>query len=107
MCSFASRGRLHYIGFLLLVLLIGSQSSRAQPATAGKWTDVISLPIIPIAAALLPDGKVLGWSTNDLTTFEFDLCPGFPLIPCTPSQTLTSLTTPQSGASTFTPVTNP
>src|SRR6516225_9719171 len=107
MCSFASRGRLHYIGFLLLVLLIGSQSSRAQPATAGQWTNVIPLPIIPIAAALLPDGRVLGWSTNNLTTFEPDLCPGFPLIPCIPSQTFTSLTTPQSEQSTSTLVTNP
>src|SRR5215813_11260939 len=88
MCSFASRGRLHYIGFLLLVLLIGSQSSRAQPA--GQWTDVIPLPSIPIAAALLPDGRVLGWSSNTLTTFEGD-------IGATPSQTFTSLTTPQPG----------
>jgi len=87
MCSFASRGRLHYIGFLLLVLLIGSQSSRAQPA--GQWTHVILLPIIPIAAALLPDGRVLGWSSNTLTTFEND-------IGATPSQTFTSLATPQS-----------
>ena len=105
MCSFASRGRLRYIGFLLLVLLIGSQSSRAQPA--GQWTHVIPLPSIPIAAALLPDGRVLGWSTNNLTTFEPDLCPGFPLIPCIPSQTFTSLTTPQSEQSTSTLVTNP
>src|SRR5262245_24593852 len=87
MRSFASRGRLHYIGFLLLVLLIGSQSSRAQPA--GQWTNVIPLPIIPIAAALLPDGSVLGWSTNDLTALELD-------IGAAPSQTFTSLTTPQS-----------
>src|SRR5215813_205746 len=98
MCSFASRGRLHYIGFLLLVLLIGSQSSRAQPA--GQWTDVIPLPSIPIAAALLPDGRVLGWSSNTLTTFEGD-------IGATPSQTFTSLTTPQSGQSASTLVTNP
>jgi len=101
MCSFASRGRLHYIGFLLLVLLIGSQSSRAQascvggPADCGQWTpNVISLPIIPIAAALLPDGRVLGWSSNTLTTFEND-------IGATPSQTFTSLTTPQIDTSTL------
>ena|SRR5262245_17219913 len=92
MCSFASRGRLHYIGFLLLVLLIGSQSSRAQ--LAGEWTHVIPLPSIPIAAALLPNGRVLGWSSNTLTTFEND-------IGATPSQTFTSLTTPQIDTSTL------
>src|SRR5215510_1050229 len=87
MCSFVSRGRVHYIGFLLLALLIGSQSSRAQPA--GQWTNVLPLPSIPIAAALLADGRVLGWSSNSLTGFELD-------IGATPSQTFTSLTTPQS-----------
>src|SRR5262249_32984386 len=94
-----------YICFLLLVLLIGSQSSRAQPA--GEWTHVIPLPSIPIAAALLPDGRVLGWSSNTLTFFELD-------IGATPSQTFTSLTTPQSGQYPMTPdwgrpelVTNP
>jgi len=55
---------------------------------------------IPIAAALLPDGRVLGWSSNTLTTFEAD-------IGATPSQTFTSLTTPQSEQSTSTLVTNP
>src|SRR5262249_34695165 len=105
MCWFASRGRPHYICFLLLVLLIGSQSSRAQPA--GEWTHVIPLPSIPIAAALLPDGRVLGWSSNTLTFFELD-------IGATPSQTFTSLTTPHSGQYPMTPdwgrpelVTNP
>ncbi|WP_158592188.1 galactose oxidase-like domain-containing protein [Noviherbaspirillum sedimenti] len=34
----------------------------AIPHTRSSWSDVISLPIVPVAAANLPNGKVLTWS---------------------------------------------
>jgi galactose oxidase len=85
----------HY--FLILALTLASYPCSAQ--RAGEWTDVIPLPIIPVAAALLPNGRVLGWSANAMFTFEGD-------IGDTPSQTYTSLTTPQNLTSTLKIVTN-
>lgn len=90
--------RCHYRHcFLILALTLRSYPCSAQ--SAGGWTDVIPLPIIPVAAALLPNGRVLGWSANAMFTFEGD-------IGDTPSQTYTSLTTPQNLTSTLKIVTN-
>ena len=64
-------GRISKICLLLAALSIGTAESYAQPL--GQWTGVIPLPAIPIAAALLPNGKVLGWSAYDLFLFEGDV----------------------------------
>jgi hypothetical protein len=61
----------------------------------GAWSPVISLPIIPIAAALLPSGRVLTWSADNQFTFAGDLGTGN-------SQTYTSIFDPSTGSSTTT-----
>ena len=56
----------------------------------GSWSAVTSLPTNPIAAALLPSGNVLMWSSNAQLTFEGD-------IGSTPSQTDVTVFNPSSG----------
>ena len=43
------------------------KASRLSSATAAlaRWSPVISLPLIPVAAAVQPDGKVLVWAADD------------------------------------------
>ncbi|MDF5731558.1 MAG: DUF1929 domain-containing protein [Rhizonema sp. PD38] len=36
----------------------------SDAATQGQWSDVISLPLTPAGAAILPNGKVLLWSAS-------------------------------------------
>ena len=47
---------------------------RAVPAGAAPtaWSDVIPFPIVPVAAANLPNGKILTWSAYSPTTFGGD-----------------------------------
>jgi len=40
---------------------------------AGKWSDVINFPLVPVSAANLPDGRVLVWSAGDRFSFGGDL----------------------------------
>jgi galactose oxidase len=81
-------GRL-LIGSVIVCLVMQSHQSNAQ---LGAWTGVTSLPTIPIAAALLPNGKVLMWSSNTQLAHEGD-------IGTAPSQTDTSLFDPSTGQS--------
>jgi galactose oxidase len=39
----------------------------------GKWGDVLEFPIVPISAALMPNGKVVTWSSWDRYAFSGDL----------------------------------
>ena len=39
----------------------------------GAWSGVIALPTNPVAASLLPNGKILAWSSNNEFTFEGDI----------------------------------
>src|SRR5712692_1872594 len=73
----------------MIVCLMHSHPSEAQ--VGGAWTKVISLPSIPVAAALLPNGMVLTWSSDTRLTFEGD-------IGTDPSQTYTSLFNPLTGS---------
>jgi hypothetical protein len=41
---------------LTAAVLFATTGSNAQPT--GKWGDLIQFPLVPVAAALLPDGKV-------------------------------------------------
>ena len=73
-----------------LLLLLHSPASRGQSAAQiGAWSGVIPLQVNPIAAALLPNGKVLMWSSNAQLTYEVD-------IGNTPSQTNTELFDPNT-----------
>lgn len=40
--------------------------------TAAGWSEIIEFPIVPVAAANLPDGKILTWSAFAPTTFGGD-----------------------------------
>ena len=67
----------------------------ADPVTlavaVGIWSATVQLPTVPVAAAMLPTGKVLVWSSNAPMSFEVD-------IGHTPSNTLTALYDPATGA---------
>jgi hypothetical protein len=47
----------------------GNSGSTGQTASLSVWSDVINLPIVPVAAANLPNGKVLAWSANAPTEY--------------------------------------
>lgn len=71
----------------------------SQPPQAGtlpsKWTAPQTLPMVPVAAANLPSGKVLVWSSYDRFNFGGD-----------GGQTYTAIFDPATGSSTETLVTN-
>lgn len=51
-------------GWALAILLVANHVCHAQ---LGFWEGPYDLPVIPVAVANLPDGKVLVWSAYDLT----------------------------------------
>ncbi len=53
---------------------IGSHAAELGTAQAGlaKWSNLIGLPIVPVSAANLPDGKVVLWSAEDRFSFGND-----------------------------------
>src|SRR4029077_8391703 len=70
--------------------VITMASAPLLTSTLGAWGATIQAPIIPIAAAVLPDGHVLMWSSDDVLTFETD-------IGAAPSTTLTAFVDPSTG----------
>ena len=42
-----------------------AQALTPDQAALARWTPVINLPLVPVSAANLPDGKVLLWSAED------------------------------------------
>jgi len=85
------------VGCLLGCLTL--QTNQAAAQVRGAWTAVIPMPNLPVAAALLPNGKVLTWSSNNDFTFEGD-------IGAARSQTRTALFDPITLTSKFRIVTN-
>src|SRR5438046_2488478 len=80
-------------GALYLVMHAGAMVPNAAGVPAqerGQWSAVSSLPTNPIAAALLPSGSVLMWSSNAQSTFEGD-------IGTASSQTDTAVFNPSTG----------
>jgi hypothetical protein len=72
-CNLMSRRRQVFLSTVCLLLLLQSHASHGQsPAKMGSWSGVISLQVNPIAAALLPNGKVLTWSSDAQLTFGGD-----------------------------------
>jgi len=49
-----------------------SEELSAAQAGLAKWSSVIGLPIVPVSAANLPDGKVVLWSAEDRFSFGND-----------------------------------
>jgi galactose oxidase len=71
--------------FLLVLASCGSQAPDGAPADASKatstlrpdtarWSGVIPVPLVPGAAANLPDGRVVLWAAND--PYNFTAGPG-------------------------------
>jgi len=81
-----------------LICGVAAAALQINPALAqnlGQWTGVIQFPNIPVSAAVMPNGQLLTWSSNQPDFFEGD-------IRNQPSQTYTSMYDPATGA--FTPV---
>ena len=60
------------LGFILVLALLLPESMLAQlggPNGKGKWSDVIPMPIVSVASANLPNGKILTWSAYDRFRF--------------------------------------
>ena len=47
---------------------LASQLS-AEPQQLGSWSGLIAWPHVPSSVAVLPDGKLVTWSSNELTSF--------------------------------------
>lgn len=52
-----------------LLTAVATIPAAAPPAAQGQWSAKINWPSIPVAAALLPTGKVVTWSSYDRNTF--------------------------------------
>ena len=85
------------LGALAACLTTHANQAAAQPT--GAWTAVIPLPNVPVAASVLPNGKVLTWSSNNEFTFEGD-------IGAAASKTQTALFDPATQKSTLRIVSN-
>lgn len=48
---------------------VGKIPAPAAPSSKGQWSNLIPFPSIPVAAAVLPTGKVVTWSSYDRNTF--------------------------------------
>jgi len=73
----------------------GTTPTTPPPTTSkGSWGSLINFPIVPAAAALLPNGKVVTWSANAKNNWGGS------------GQTYTSVLTPSTGAVTDRLVTN-
>ncbi len=49
----------NFFAYCFILFTVGTI---AQPSEQGKWGAVINSSVIPVAAANLPDGKILAWS---------------------------------------------
>ncbi len=91
------RDRVVWSKYLAAGCMAGYLAAQANPAAAqvkGSWSAVIPMPNIPVAAAVLPNGKVLTWSSNNEFSFEGD-------IGTSASQTHTALFDPATQQSTL------
>jgi galactose oxidase len=48
-----------------------TNSQPAQRATEGEWSELTSVPVIPVAAANLSDGKILMWAADKPTNYTY------------------------------------
>jgi len=67
----------------------GQQIRAADLSNIGQWSDVISMPLIPVGAANLPNGKILTWAAHDRYKFGENI-----------NQTYTAIFDPATNSST-------
>jgi sugar lactone lactonase YvrE len=70
--------------FALSALL--ASAGPEDPQQGGKWDPPVTWSFVPVSAATLPDGRILGWASNERLTF-----------PAGPERTYTSVWDPQTG----------
>ena len=49
-----------------------SEGLTTAQAALARWSTVVTLPVVPVSAANLPDGKLLLWSAEDRFSFGSD-----------------------------------
>ena len=55
---------------LLLLMCLHAVHNGVTATNLGRWSPVIKLPLIPVAAANLPDGNLLLWSSAETDSFR-------------------------------------
>lgn len=78
---------------------LNQQWSASAANLPSSWSGVIALPVNPIAAANLPNGKLLLWSSNGQFSYEGD-------IGSSPSQTQTGIFDPATSTTTQAVISN-
>jgi hypothetical protein len=79
---------------------------RPQQGTRSAWSPVIPFPIVPVAAANLPSGKVLTWAASSPATFGDDLGKTYSSIFDPGTQTSLSRIVTETGHDMFCPGTS-
>ncbi|MBV9117101.1 MAG: hypothetical protein JOY63_07030 [Acetobacteraceae bacterium] len=74
-------------GVAMVAGSLGSMEARGQAKNVGQWSALVQFPNVPVSAAVLPNGKLLTWSSNQPFDFETDIGQNA-------SQTYTSLYNP-------------
>jgi PKD repeat protein len=76
-------------GLALVGIVLVSSAALAGPEDpwdGGKWDAPVAWPFVPVSAATLPDGRILGWASNERMTF-----------PSGPERTYTAVWDPYTG----------
>ncbi|MBJ7329514.1 MAG: DUF1929 domain-containing protein [Solirubrobacteraceae bacterium] len=53
---------------LLAALVLTTGAHAADPSETGRWSAVQNYPVVPISAAVTPDGKIVAWDQADPDT---------------------------------------
>src|SRR5690242_19738734 len=60
-------------GIAMAVCSLGSMQAKGQTTNVGQWSALVEFPNIPVSAAVLPNGKLLTWASNQPFFFEGDI----------------------------------
>src|SRR5574337_1767055 len=79
--------RMRVVGLAAVALAaLSAFAGPEDPQDGGKWEAPVNWSFVPVSAATLPDGRILGWASNERMTF-----------PAGPERTYTAVWDPQSG----------
>ncbi len=53
------------LAVLAAAFLASSTAAHADPSQTGRWSAVQNYPVVPISAAVTPDGKIVAWDQAD------------------------------------------
>jgi galactose oxidase len=60
-------------GTAMVIGVLGSVEARGQAKNVGQWSAPVQFPNVPVSAAVLPNGKLLTWASNQPFFFEGDI----------------------------------